>query len=153
VHITSQQQLQDGVSGGVSEQFARMPLLQYWKDYLFKIGQSVGVSFPVATVATPIGMSSTSEKKQTRRGHGRRGLLKNWKTCLIFCWISMELCQISSGRDLWSNWLWHLILQCHPCMLSGKSFGKLLKTIGTWRFWPSIVVLFLDVECQRLRLA
>ena len=66
-HITSQRQLQDGVSGGVSEQFARMPLPQHWKDYLFKVGQSVGVSFPVATVATPAGMSSTSEKKQDKK--------------------------------------------------------------------------------------
>ena len=66
-HIASEQQLQGGVSGSVSGQFERMPLLQHWKDYLFKVGCSVGVLFPVAAAAAPAGMSSTSGKKQDKK--------------------------------------------------------------------------------------
>ena len=49
-HITSQRQLQGG-SGDVSRQFAQMPLPQHWKDYLIKVGRSVGVTFSAATTA------------------------------------------------------------------------------------------------------
>ena len=63
-HITSQRQLQDG-SGDVPGRFARMPLPQHWKDYLIKVGRSVGVSFPPAT--TPAETLSTSDKKRDKK--------------------------------------------------------------------------------------
>jgi len=63
-HITSQRQLQDG-SGDVSRRFAQMPLPQHWKDYLIKVGRSVGVTFSAATTAAEL--SSTSEKKRDKK--------------------------------------------------------------------------------------
>ncbi len=44
----------------------KMPLPQHWRDFLIKVGQSVGVSFTAATAPAPAGKLSTSKRDKKR---------------------------------------------------------------------------------------